>query len=125
MKNAPQRSPSTITRCTSAFWAASFLFFLLYSAPHRVHHFFERTAPHSHDQSHNDHHQPNHHDNSAPNGSDCVFQVSASRCTIGLAAQIQPLVLMLFAQRSLVFPKSTSPEQSLAGSFQIRAPPQA
>jgi hypothetical protein len=125
MKNTPQRSPSTITRCTSAFWAASFLFFLLYSAPHRVHHFFEQTPPHSHDHSHDDHDQTNHHDNSAPNSSDCVFQVSASRCTIGLAAQIQPLVLMLFAQSPLVFPKSTSPEQSLAGSFQIRAPPQA
>jgi hypothetical protein len=125
MKNAPQRSPSTITRCTSAFWAASFLFFLVYSAPHRVHHFFEQTAPHSHDQSHNDHHQPNHHDNKAPSASDCVFQVSASRCALNLTAYIDTPNLNETVQIIVSLSENKSLQLFLARPFQIRAPPKA
>jgi hypothetical protein len=125
MKNAPQRSPSTITRCASAFWAASFLFFLLYSAPHRVHHFFEQTAPHSHDQSHNDHHQPNHHDNSAPSGSDCVFQVSASRCALSLAPQIDTPIPTESVHILASIGENKSAQSFFTRPFQIRAPPKA
>jgi len=122
MNNAPQRPPSTIIRCISALCAATFLFFLIYTAPHRVHHFFEQTRPQSHAHNHDD--GSNRHDTPST-GPDCVFQASASRCAIGLTTQIQPLVLTLFVQNSVIFPDSTSHEQFLPGSFQIRAPPKA
>jgi len=41
MKILADRSQPLITRCLSALWAASFLIFLVNSAPHQVHHSFE------------------------------------------------------------------------------------
>jgi hypothetical protein len=68
------RFRSLLTRSASAFWAASFLFFLLYSAPHRVHHFFEQfpQAAHHHDSDHE--HPNNGGGHGSPNAPKCVFQ---------------------------------------------------
>jgi hypothetical protein len=102
----------------AALWAAAFLFFLLYSSPHRVHHFFEQVQPQSHEHSHD-------HRDASSNDSDCVFQSAASRCSVGLTAQIEPLTLTLIVHSPVFFHESSSQDQFLTGSFQIRAPPQA
>jgi hypothetical protein len=112
-----------VTRCAAAFWAAALLFFLLYSAPHSVHHFFEQHATTGHDGS-ADHHGKGQQNKSA-NSSDCVFQVSVSRCALGLTAQLQsfdPIRLI----RDLVIDKDAHRHTLFFSStFRIRAPPTA
>ena len=105
-------------------WAASFLFFLFYSAPHRVHHFFDQVRPASHATS-GDHHDKTDQQNKAPNASDCVFQASANRCAFGLTAQTQPLGQTLLFQGIVDFRDITNQSQYLASVFHIRAPPKA
>ena len=102
--------------------AAAFLFFVLYSAPHRVHHFFEQGQTASHDDA-DGHHGPSNGQNRLPNDSDCVFQASASRCSVGLTAEIQLPTLTLVAQGNFLLPNSSRQQQFLPGVFQIRAPP--
>ena len=111
-----------LNRGTYAFLAASFLFFILYSAPHRVHHFFERTEPVSH-ASADDHHRDSKQPNQVPKNTDCIFQASANRCAFGATAQFQPLTLILLVQDLLIFYDTARPQQFLTAAFHIRAPP--
>jgi hypothetical protein len=110
-------------RAARALSAAAFLFFLLYSTPHRVHHFFEQTQAASHQDGHD--HGDRDRRKTPLNESTCVFQASINRCAIGPTAQIQPLTLTQSIQ-GLVVSKETPPlRQFLSGAFQIRAPPTA
>jgi hypothetical protein len=106
-----------------ALCAASFLFFLLYSAPHRVHHFFEQFKAANHDA--HDHHSQSERRDPPSNDSNCVFQVSANSCALGLTALIQPLTLTQFVQRLFISQETTHLPQFLFAAFQIRAPPKA
>jgi len=108
----------------SAFYAAAFLFFLVYSAPHRVHHFFEKIPAASHEHADGHHNNPDH-QNKSPTESDCVFQATASRCVIGLTPLIQPLTTALPVHNFVDFPHTVIPQISLSSVFQIRAPPKA
>jgi hypothetical protein len=122
MKDIHRRRISLITRSVSVFCAASFLFFLLYSAPHRVHHFFDQVQPADH---HSDDHRGKSDHHQKPAGdSDCVFQASASHCAIGLTAQIAAFTGTPFVQNLVLFLENPSRDLVLTGSFQIRAPPQ-
>jgi hypothetical protein len=124
MKHPPHRPVSVIQRCASAFWAATFLFFLLFSAPHQVHHFFDQ-SPKAH------HHETDHeHSNSGENNrnsadSNCVFQVSASRCQLGLAWLVAPASLPILVRPVTLFTPADSGFGHLPTPFQIRAPPLA
>jgi hypothetical protein len=111
-------------RAACALSAAAFLFFLLSSTPHRVHHVFQQIEAANHRGAH-DHHGDSKRQNSSSNETDCVFQVSANRCAIGLAPLIQPLALTRFVQRLFISQDKTNPRQFLSAAFQIRAPPKA
>ena len=115
---------SRITRGLYSFWVASFLFFLFYSAPHRVHHFFDQVRPASHALSRDQHDETDRGDN-VPNGSDCVFQAAANRCAFGLTGETLALAQTLLVQGIVVFHDTTNQSQYLASVFHIRAPPKA
>jgi hypothetical protein len=89
-----------------------------------VHHLFDQVQPASHATS-GDHHDKTDQENKAPNASDCVFQVSANRCTLGVTVQSQPLAQNLLVQELIAFHESISQQQFLTSAFQIRAPPKA
>ena len=114
------RSPTI--RGAYALCAASFLFFLLYSAPHRVHHLLDRVDPVSQVDS-GDHHGKTDQQNQLPDNSDCVFQASVNRCAFGVTAQFQLQPEALLFESLLVFHDIIRPQQHLAAAFQIRAPP--
>jgi hypothetical protein len=106
----------------AALCAAAFVFFLVYSAPHRVHHFFDQATPVSHDHFDGHHDKSNHQENSTKDP-DCVFQVSAKRCVFGQIGQAPsltptPIVHNLFGPRG-----NDNQQEFLASIFQIRAPP--
>jgi len=122
MKILAHRSQPLITRCVSALWAASFLIFLVYSAPHQVHHSFEQ-LPKAHHHN-GDHEHPKHGtDRGSSAETKCVFQLSASRCHVGLAWQVASVSLWLLAGPlpllDLIDSYSTHP----SATVQIRAPP--
>ncbi|GEM_PF-1932115 len=111
-------------RSAAAFCAACFLFFLISSAPHRVHHFFEQVGAGGEQAGDHDHAPADQHKRRS-NDSNCVFQISASRCHLGLAWQTsaEPPPLRIAA---LDF----SGDLGRAGDFRpavfhIRAPPLA
>jgi len=115
---------SRITRAFYASWAASLLFFLCYSAPHRVHHFFDQIQPASHATS-GDHHGETDQRDNVPTSSDCVFQAAANRCAFGLTAQPLVLAQTTLIQEFVVFRDTTHQSKYLASVFHIRAPPKA
>jgi hypothetical protein len=115
---------SGIIRSAYALCAASFLFFLIYTAPHRVHHLFNQFEAADHHGA-RDHHSKSDHRDPSSSDSNCVFQVSANRCAVGLTPLIQPLPLTQFVQRLLVSQEKTRPRQFLTAAFHIRAPPKA
>jgi hypothetical protein len=108
----------------SALWAASFLFFLIYSAPHQVHHFFEQfPQAHHHDS---DHEHPNNDRKHSPStDTNCVFQISASRCHLGLAWQIAPALLPILVRPLPFFHTAPGGANLRPAAFHIRAPPLA
>lgn len=115
---------SRSSRGARALLATSFLFFLAYSAPHRVHHFFDQAqSAGQHDSA--DHHNPTDHQNQSPNGSDCVFQISANRCAFGLTVQPHALASILFVQGLVAFQDFHRQQRFVAAAFLIRAPPLA
>ena len=123
MNDSGPLASSKISKYSVVLWAVSFVFFLVYSAPHRVHHFFEQipssTQNHSSDdQNHSRHNQK------TPNGSDCVFQISANRCAANLAAQVDTPALTESPEMLIVLASSRSVQSSLSAPFQIRSPPQ-
>jgi hypothetical protein len=122
--NDKHHQPSALlTRCTAGFWAASLLFFLLYSAPHSVHHAFEQHSATNHDDS-ADHHGKGQ-QNKSTNNSDCVFQISVSRCAIGLTSQLHWLVPTDLIQDLVIYKDLRHHSRFLSSTFRIRAPPTA
>jgi hypothetical protein len=62
--------------------AAAFLFFIVYSTPHRVHHVFEQAAATQETTAHHHSHgEPQ--KSSSPDGT-CVFQTVASGCHLSI-----------------------------------------
>jgi len=124
MKPVAHRPRPLITRSASALWAASFLFFLIYSAPHQVHHFFDQVPQaHRHDADHE--HAPTDRNNRSATDSICVFQVTASRCHLGLAWQVIPSSLPILVRPVTFFPPADSGTHLRPAPFHIRAPPVA
>ena len=124
LKPMALRPRPLITRSASALWAASFLFFLLYSTPHQVHHFFEQfPQAHHHDGDHE--HTDSNHSNHASNDSNCAFQVSASRCHLGLAWQVTPASLPVLVRPPTLSQAANNGANLLPLPFQSRAPPPA
>jgi hypothetical protein len=122
--NSIGHRPSKRKSCAAVLYAAAFLFFLVYTTPHRVHHLFEQVSPA--DQQHaDDHHKHSGHQNKSANESDCVFQTSVNRCAFGLTPLFQPLTLAHLIQDVVDFPDTNRPQQFLSAPFQIRAPPKA
>jgi hypothetical protein len=124
MRSVHQRPIAILQRAAAALWSASFLFFLIYSAPHQVHHLFEQSSKtHHHDLDHE--HQNPDHNNQSSTDSNCAFQVSASRCHLGLAWQVTPALLAIFVRPLTIFPAADSGFNFLPDPFNIRAPPLA
>lgn len=120
--DTPDRKSRAQNHLQSLLCAASLLFFLVYTAPHRVHHLFEDVIPvsHAHD---GDHHGDSDRPGDPPAGAECVFQLSASRYAEGIIAPIQPLTTLWFQPRVLVVAARQYSLQSLALAFESRAPP--
>jgi hypothetical protein len=102
--------------------ACAFVAFLLYSAPHRVHHFFEPIAGSHQPESGN--HTHDREPSPRPNGgSDCVFQFAANRCLLSLnapAAQSAPALLVATIPVRTSARILSNPRRKV---FTIRAPP--
>jgi hypothetical protein len=122
MMNALRNKSYSLNRGLGALCAGSFLFFLCYTAPHRVHHFFDQARPLSH-ASADDHHSNSDKPNQAPDAADCVFQASANRCADGLIATVQPLATIWRHQPFVVLFDHQYPHQFISATFQSRAPP--
>jgi hypothetical protein len=124
MKETRHRFKVVMMRGAPVLWVASFLFFLIYSQPHRVHHFFEQ-FPEAHQQADNHHHPATDHHNRRSNDANCVFQVSASRCHLNLAAQVSPEPPPLWIS-PVDSPRAISQTADFRPAvFHIRAPPLA
>jgi hypothetical protein len=111
-------------RDLSALCVAALLFFLCYTAPHRVHHFFDRAQPQSTAHT-DDHHGNSDTSNQPPNDTDCVFQTSANRCAAGLSGGGQ--LANIFWQRLPLVVRFDHqlPHQFISTPFHSRAPPVA
>ena len=106
----------------AAVCAAAFVSFLVYSAPHRVHHFFDQATPASHSHSDGHHNKSNQHENPTKDP-DCAFQVSAKRCVFG-QTEATPSLMPPRIVHDLFVPRGNDDQQeSLARTFHIRAPP--
>jgi hypothetical protein len=124
MKSIRQRLTAIRWRASAALWAASCLFFLIYSTPHQVHHFFDQSS--KADQQHDGHeHQNTDHNGRSSTESNCVFQVSASRCHLGLAWQVAPALLPILVRPFIVFQAVDNDANFRPAPLQIRAPPLA
>ena len=104
--------------------AGSLLFFLIYSTPHRVHHFFDthkvEAQQNSADEHHDDHHRRSH-----PTEPDCVFQAAANGCQLGFTAHT-PLTAAPTVIRRFDVPAPIRAQlQYLIKAFHVRAPPKA
>jgi hypothetical protein len=123
MNDKHHQPVSQMTRYAAGFWAASLLFFLIYSAPHSVHHAFEQRSATGHEEGAGHHGESQ--QNKTTNNSDCVFQVAASRCAIEVTGQLHSIELVHAVDDLVILPNFARPPLFLSGSFQIRAPPAA
>jgi hypothetical protein len=124
MNESGHRANSRISKYAAALWAASFLFFLLYSAPHQVHHVFEQLPQAHHHDADRDHTTGNQHNRSSTD-SNCVFQISASRCHLGFTSPITSASLPVLLGLLTDFLPIDSGAATLTAAFHIRAPPLA
>jgi hypothetical protein len=124
MKRSRQTAFLEIRRSPYFICASVFLFFLVYSAPHRVHHFFDQ-FPQTHDHGDHDHSQDNDRDNRSDGDSKCVFQTSASRCQLSLAASIVPASSPIVLAEVSILSIARAASSFFPKKFQIRAPPPA
>jgi hypothetical protein len=114
--------PSKLTRAACFFYSGVFLFFLLYSAPHRVHHSFD-SYQQAHQGADADDHRSRVPRTPIASDSNCVFQAAANIC------QLAPTALVQFFPPSVILADLTVPVDSairqrfLPHAFQIRAPP--
>jgi hypothetical protein len=107
----------------NTLWAASFLFFLCYTAPHRVHHIFEQVPSPSHASAEEDHHNNSDPSRPAANDTDCVFQASANRCNDGLVAAAEPITAFWRNAACVFTLVLEEPYQFLTAPLHSRAPP--
>jgi hypothetical protein len=114
----------TRTRALATLCAASLLFFIGYTAPHRVHHFFDAaTSPaHATSDSHHDQSGPSRDATSDP---ECVFQASANRCADGLNPTVSAWQAIAQRQTFLLPDDSQFFKLHIPAPFQSRAPPVA
>jgi hypothetical protein len=124
MKSIHQRPTAIRWRASAAFWAASFLFFLIYSAPHQVHHFFDQSSKADHHDADHEHQNTDRNSGSSSD-SRCAFQISASRCHLGLAWQVAPALLPILVRPFIVFQAVDNDANFRLAAFHIRAPPLA
>jgi hypothetical protein len=121
MPNRLKDKNSLTARSAYALCAVSLLFFIVYTAPHRVHHFFDQVQSANHDRS------DEHHKREQPNKSgaetDCVFQLSANRCALSTTAPFQALALTRLVQDLFISHDSHRPISFSTAAFHIRAPP--
>jgi hypothetical protein len=115
--------PFKFKRAAYLLYAGAFLFFLLYSTPHGVHHFFD-SYQRAHDGVAADDHGDHDRGNSRSNDSNCVFQVAANRCHLGFATLVQFFSRPLLLAELPVPIDSTIRQRFLSYPFQVRAPPQ-
>jgi hypothetical protein len=103
--------------------SALFLFFLIYSTPHRVHHLFDNHKSHgastvdqsTEGQSHN------------PKSTDtsCVFHLASKSCHISLTSAIHIASVPIFINDLSSRFDTRIVSSFLPNAFQIRAPPKA
>jgi hypothetical protein len=103
--------------------SALFLFFLIYSTPHQVHHVFDQVRQ-------SDHHSEDHHSNTdrrvpAKQNPTCVFQSVASRCHAKATAVVQFSAVSVLVQNLAGFSETAGHPRFIPGTFHIRAPPTA
>jgi len=114
--------PSKLTRTAHFLYSGVFLFFLSYSAPHRVHHSFDsyQQAPHGADAGGH-----RSHDRSTPFASDsnCVFQAAANGCHWGPATLVQRVLPSVIITNLTALADSPIRQRFLFPPFQVRAPP--
>ena len=116
--------PSKLTRAAHFLYTGAFLFTLVYSAPHRVHHFFD-SYQEAHQGADADDHRSRVPRTPIASDSNCVFQAAAN------SYQLAPTALVQFFSPSVIIADLTVPVDSAIRqhpnphSFQIRAPPQA
>ena len=121
--------------------AGAFLFFVLYSAPHRVHHLFEElgvsskssdhaaepTAPHDHPAQNSEHDNASHEHDHSSDGSakaECVIQAVAQNFHFAPAQATEVSYLELEAETRPAV--SVAPHYHFSLSpFSQRAPPRA
>lgn len=116
--------PARLTRAAYLLCSAAFLFFILYSAPHQVHHFFDHYQQPSRAYSGDQHTNDNHRTPFA-NESNCVFQAAAQTCQLGFTALVQ-FVLTPPLINHLADPiESAIRQRFLPYAYQVRAPPEA
>jgi hypothetical protein len=116
--------PCKLTRAAYILYSGVFLFFLLYSAPHRVHHFFDSYQQAHHGADADDHRS---HDPRTPiaNDSNCVFQAAANGCQLLLTALVQYFSPSVILANLTVSVDSAIRQRFLFSPFQVRAPPEA
>jgi hypothetical protein len=115
-----------LLRSASLGTAALFLFFLIHSPPHRVHHFFDDYTARSDTPSDQHSHDPQ----GTPNPSrlpetTCVVQMVVKDCHINLTAAITGTALSIFLKEFSAPPNLSISAHVFAEAFQIRAPPKA
>jgi hypothetical protein len=111
-------------RLASLATSALFLFFLIYSTPHQVHHFFDQhKASHSNSRADQDpqgeRHKPNSQDTT------CVFQIVAKSCHLSAISFIDIFSAPVSTKNLSSLCKARIASYLLSDAFQIRAPPEA
>lgn len=104
---------------TSAF----FLSFLIFSTPHRVHHFFdEHKLPDRFTTGNNDR-QGNHHRTNSEETT-CVFQTVAKTCHVSVSSAVHVFSVPVFIKTVLLPSDARVPSRFLLNALKIRAPPE-
>ena len=121
------RASQTFSRLRRASYLAVgglFLFFLVYSTPHRVHHLFDGYQSADHQNDGDRHSRP---DRRQPiNGdSTCIFQSVVSRCHAYFTLLAQFSALPVLTNEFTELHQSSGYHRFFPNAFQIRAPPSA
>ena len=111
--------PMKPQRFTYLATATFFLFFLVYSAPHRVHHFFDKYPAHQPPTVEQSAQSGNH--SKAPDVS-CVFHLAAKSCHL-VSAAVHVAALPVFFENFSSWSQARIAARFLSNAFLIRAPP--
>jgi hypothetical protein len=100
-----------------------FLFFLIYSTPHRVHHLFDEHKAQSGSTAEQSPEGPNH----TPKSPDtsCAFHLASKSCHISLTSTVHIASVPLFIKDLASILNTRIVSSFLPNAFQIRAPPKA